>query len=184
MIPSLVDGPAPIRLVAPPKKEKVVHCNYLPIYWKRHQGDGLQPILIATLDCMSNRAMRSMASLVKRYLSSLSVDVAIMIGKPNNQEEPEPSAYVDRKQNTNSMRERRFQSVDSSSLTCILSFQFILTRCLGMWRFDHIDVSLCPKLPDRFESEAKKCGKTPGILRASCILGLSTTDLIDLDTQE
>lgn len=64
---------------------------------------------------MANRAMRGMASLVKRYLSSISVDVAVTIDKPDGQVEDELSA------------------------------------CVGMWRFDMIDVSSCPKLPERME---------------------------------
>ena len=35
MVPSLVDGPLPIRLVAPPKKEKVVNCDWMPIIWRQ-----------------------------------------------------------------------------------------------------------------------------------------------------
>ena len=126
MIPSLVDGPLPIRMLAPPKREKVVNCDWMPIVWNQHDKeigpDGctlFYPVLEATLDCMTSRTIRSMAGLVKKYLHLLSIDVAIVIGTPEHQQEPEPSA------------------------------------CLGLWRFNHIDISLCPLLPDRYQVEAK-----------------------------
>ena len=125
MIPSLVDGPMPIRMMAPPKREKVVNCDWMPIIWNQRDeeispdGNILCPILEATLDCMTSRPIRSMAGLVKKYLHLLSVDAAIVIGTPERQVEPEPSA------------------------------------CLGLWRFNHIDISLCPHLPDRYQVEVK-----------------------------
>jgi hypothetical protein len=126
MIPSLVDGPLPIRVLAPPKREKVVNCDWMPIVWNQHEKvigpDGnvsMYPVLEATLDCMTSRPIRSMAGLVKKYLHLLSIDAAIVIGTPEHQQEPEPSA------------------------------------CLGLWRFNHIDISLCPLLPDRYQEEAK-----------------------------
>jgi hypothetical protein len=128
-------------MVAPPKKEKVVNCDYLPISWKLHEeqnieGGKLHSHLEATLDCMTSRAIRSMASLVKRYLHVLAIDIAVVVAAPDNQSEPEPSA------------------------------------CLGLWRFNHIDVSMCPHLPDRYENE-----ESPDAARASVALGLSPTDV-------
>ena len=126
MIPSLVDGPLPIRMMAPPKREKVVNCDWMPIVWNQHDqeigpdGNTLYyPVLEATLDCMTSRPIRSMAGLVKKYLHLLSIDAAIVIGTPEHETEVEPSA------------------------------------CLGLWRFNHIDISLCPQLPDRYQVEAK-----------------------------
>lgn len=94
MIPSLVDGPMPIRMVAPPKKERVVHCDYLPITWKKHEDGGhkLRPHIEATLDCLSSKAIRSMSCLVRKYLRKLSIDVAVVVAKPQDQTEPEPTA--------------------------------------------------------------------------------------------
>jgi hypothetical protein len=125
MIPSLVDGPMPIRVMAPPKREKVVHCDWMPITWNQHEeeidskGNVLYPVLEAVLDCMTSRAIRSMAGLVKKYLHMLSIDVAVVIGTPDGQSEIEPSA------------------------------------CLGMWRFHHIEISNSPQLPDRYIKEEK-----------------------------
>lgn len=52
--------------------------------------------------------------------------------------------------------------------------------CLGMLRLDHIDISSCPKLPDRFEFEAKAKGQAPDVLRASQIMHLSPADIESL----
>jgi len=54
------------------------------------------------------------------------------------------------------------------------------TSCLGIWRFHHIDVSKCPQLPDRSELEASAFGQSPGVLKASRVLGLSTKELKEL----
>ena len=59
-------------------------------------------------DLMANRAMRSVAALVKRYMASMVGDVAVLIEKPYLQENEEPRA------------------------------------CLGMCRFDRVDVTTCP----------------------------------------
>lgn len=108
----------PIRMVAPPKREMTIHCSMLPARWRTRDachknGRFLHPCLELELDVMAHKAMRGMASLVKRYLKTMSVDVAVTIDKPDNQVEDELSA------------------------------------CVGMFRFDQIDVSSCPKLPER-----------------------------------
>ena len=81
---------------------------------------------------MANTTMRSVASIVKRYLGSIVGDAAILIEKPYLQEEEEPTA------------------------------------CLGMCRFDRIDVNSCPDIPPRLED-----GETPeqrDMLRASVFM--------------
>lgn len=52
--------------------------------------------------------------------------------------------------------------------------------CLGLWRFDHIDVASCPKLPDRFEFEAKK-GQPPDVLKATHIMQLTNAEFQSLE---
>lgn len=147
MIPSLVEGPLPIRLVAPPAREKVINCEWMPIVWKQRpeeqsNGRKLCAHLEATLDCLTSRTIRTMASLVKKYLHVLSLDVAVVIATPDKQAAMEPSA------------------------------------CLGLWRFNHIDVSLCPQLPDRFASDAKAQGQCADAIRASKVMGLSDADFL------
>jgi len=94
IIPSLVDGPMPIRMAAPAKRERPVHNpDLIPVSWRKLQNDGHKnPHLEATLDCLSGKAIRSAASLVKRFLVKLSIDVAIVLSRPEDQTEPEPSA--------------------------------------------------------------------------------------------
>jgi Protein ENHANCED DISEASE RESISTANCE 2, C-terminal len=156
MIPSVVDGPLAVRVLAPPKREICVSCALLPVSWRSYEaevdaatGRKLAPTLEITLDCTSNRAMRSMAGILKRNLQSLAIDVAIVIQKPDEKDEDEPQA------------------------------------CLAMWRFNHIDVSKCPTFPDRFEYEAKvhMAQETtsplhhPDVMRASKIVLISTEEL-------
>jgi hypothetical protein len=156
MIPSVVDGPLAVRILAPPKREICVSCALLPVSWRSYEaevdaatGRKLAPTLEITLDCTSNRAMRSMAGILKRNLQSLAIDVAIVIQKPDEHDEEEPQA------------------------------------CLAMWRFNHIDVSKCPTFPDRFEYEANVRMEQettsplhhPDVMRASKIVPISTEEL-------
>ena len=109
--------------------------------WKKHpakvndSGETiLHPCLEVECDLMANRAMRSVASLVKRYMQGMVGDVAVLIEKPYLQEEDEPRA------------------------------------CLGMCRFDRIDVLTCPAMPPR-----KEHGDTVeqrDIVKASSVMGL------------
>lgn len=144
MLPYVVDGPYPIRVMAPPKREITVHCDMLPTKW--HQSSGrtlrggryLHPCLELELDLMANKTMRGFASLVKRYLVKMSVDVAVIVQKPDLQEEEEGSA------------------------------------CLGMWRFDKVDVSQCPNLPERLELGRSVKADT---LRATMLMKQTELDL-------
>lgn len=152
MIPSVVDGPLAVRLLAPPKRETIVSCSILPIKWRKFEAnykDGryLHPALEVELDCLSNRAMRVMAGILKRNLKSLSIDIAVVISKPADQEQEEPQA------------------------------------CIGMWRFNFIDVSACPHFPDRFamnESSNSLLRNNPDVARASTIMRISAQELEDL----
>jgi hypothetical protein len=58
------------------------------------EGPESCPIIEVTLDMVGNRAIRGMASLVKRYLNSISVDLAAIISKPDGQEKDEPEACL------------------------------------------------------------------------------------------
>ena len=146
LIPSLVEGPLAVRVLAPPKKEKVVDCAFLSVSWAKHaptvvNGKRLHTAITCELDCLSTRVIRGMAGIVKKHLSSLAIDVAVTISKPDGQVEDEPQA------------------------------------CLGLWRFDHIDVDSCPELPDRHEIEAKNQGQSSDVFRASKIMEqLSTAE--------
>ena len=156
MIPSVVEGPLAVKVLAPPKREIVVSCCILAVSWRKYEaeidpksGRQLAPILEIELDCMSNRAMRAMAGIVKRNLERLSIDVAVVVQKPDGQVEDEPQA------------------------------------CLAMWRFNHIDVSTCPIFPDReaYEAELLKSHEPlslrsdPDVRRASSIVRMTSEEL-------
>lgn len=143
MLPYVVDGPMPIRVMAPPKRELTVHCDMLPTKWHQLNGctrasDGryLYPCLELELDLMANKTMRGFASLVKRYLGKMSIDVAVIIDTPDLQDEEELSA------------------------------------CVGMWRFDKVDVSACPQLPDRLGHSVKA-----DTIRASLLMQQTELDV-------
>lgn len=129
-----------VKILAPPKKEFPVHSEgFLPVSWVKHgeefKGERkLSIALEAELDCVSSKAMRGMAAIVKRNLSSLAIDCAVVIGQPLDKQVEEPQA------------------------------------CLGLWRFDHIDVAKCPRLPDRFATEASRRGQSPDTIRASMVV--------------
>lgn len=52
------------------------------------------PIWEVTLDLLGNSAIRGMASLVKRYLGSMSVDFGLVLSKPDGQKEDEPECIL------------------------------------------------------------------------------------------
>ena len=114
ILPCLVDGPLPIKMIAPPKKELSVSCASLPSQWKFHKkeiradGTVLEPVLEMEIDVISNAAIRGVSGMLKRYIKSIALDLAVIIHAPDPQEEPE--------------------------------------ACLGLWRFDHIDVETCPTI--------------------------------------
>lgn len=147
MIPSIVDAPFAVKLVAPAKAEKTVHCDYVKVDWKKYEkeetssGRKLCIALEATLDLMSTSFIRSAASLVKNNLKLLTVDVAIVISKPDTQEEEEHMA------------------------------------CIGCWRFSHVDIKTCPHMPDRYVAEAQAHNVDPSVFRASVVMGVKPTEL-------
>jgi hypothetical protein len=149
-IPSVVDGPLAVRMLAPPKREKIIQHSYLPVSWAKHppktvNGRKLCVALESELDCLSSRTIRGMAGIVKKHMASVSIDIAVTIGKPDGESEDEPQA------------------------------------CLGMWRFDHIDVSSCPTMPDRFSIEAKEQGQSPDVIRASKVMQLSREEIQEME---
>jgi len=100
-----------VKVLAPPKREIVINGPLIPISWHQYnaetKGDQtLHPIVEVQLDCITSRAVRSMAGIIKRNLKSLTIDVACTVGPPDDKaNDSEPRA------------------------------------CIGLWRFDHIDVS-------------------------------------------
>lgn len=116
---ALVQAPLPVKLLAPKDAEiTIFYEGFLDtIYHSSHEPSTDDcPIWEVTLNLMSTSAIRGMASIVKRYLSSMSVDLGLVLSKPDGQVEDEPEVV------------------------------------LGLWRFDHMDISQFPSLPNRFET--------------------------------
>ena len=78
--PCLVEGPLPIKMMASPGEEYEVGSEYLPMQWHLDEGrEGEAPLLGLDIDCTSDKALRTAASLAKRYLYSVSIDVGVVI---------------------------------------------------------------------------------------------------------
>ena len=141
ILPSLVDGPLPIKVIAPPKRELTVSCSALPSKWTFHNkqtltnGTVLQPILEMEIDVISNSTIRGISAMLKRYIRLIALDLAVVIHTPDGQTEQEPEA------------------------------------CLGLWRFDHIDVLTCPPLSTRQDQ------RRDDMYRASRFMRLSEEEL-------
>jgi len=96
LMPEITEAPYAVRLLAPKGSEITLEKpNFLATSYRLHDVAGkLLPIMECTLDFMGNSTMRGMASLVKRYLSSISIDFALVIGTPDEQKEKEPECIL------------------------------------------------------------------------------------------
>ncbi|KAL7561739.1 hypothetical protein ACA910_010950 [Epithemia clementina (nom. ined.)] len=157
MIPSIVDGPLAVKVLAPPKKERVIHGSVVPISWFMHDtevspttGKTMQPVVVVAMDCVSGRAIRSMAGIIKKYMVKLTLDLALVITSPdsdaknkNKLEDDEPHA------------------------------------CLGLFRFEHIDVEACPEFPvvEQEEEEEEK----QDLALACSLTGVSVEELAKMN---
>ena len=127
MIPALVDGPMAVRILAPPKKECLIHGSVVPLSWYKHDvetcpttngGKTLCPVVVVAIDCVSSRAIRSMAGIIKKYMVRLTCDVALVVGPPEDIARRGQAEHDDEPQ-----------------------------ACLGLFRFEHIDIESCPEFP-------------------------------------
>lgn len=153
-MPCLVDGPMPVRIISPPKKEVTCHAKSLPTKWIKHptettaDGSVLQPCLEVEFDIVSNKTLRSVSSMLRRYIQCIACDLALIVEKPLPNDKDEPSA------------------------------------CLALWRFDRIDIDSCPALPSRNQDSAdsttesnKNAKLRADVKRASEIVNLSQAEL-------
>lgn len=124
VLPSLVDAPLPIRMIAPAKSEVTIQGSMLPLSWyekresmthdrRKHK----KALLEVDCDITSNKTIRKVTSMVRRYINKITIDVALVIGKPDDQKEDEPSA------------------------------------CLGLLRFDKVDLETCAILPQKTDKD-------------------------------
>ena len=148
ILPSVLDGPLPIRYMAPPKQELIINSSALATTWRQVDGTTgpggtyLHPCLEVEVDLVSDRVVRGMSNLVKRYLQGIVVDVALAIGKPALQKEDE------------------------------------LGACLGLWKYEKVDLSSCPKMPERLNLMSPVRADT---IRASMLMQKGLINLGDLD---
>jgi hypothetical protein len=155
-----MDGPMPVRIIAPPKRELTINSSRLPKKWIRHDtettpgGRVLKPCIEIEFDIVSNKTLRSVTSMLTRYVQSISLDLALIVDKPTPESEDEPSA------------------------------------CLAMWRFDHIDIANCPKMPPRTTVDEPSCCDNStaelraDVRRASLIANISTEELATITKGE
>ena len=94
---ALVEAPLPVKLLAPKDAEiTIFHQGFLETFYHSSHEPNTDdcPICEVTLDLMSTSGIRGMASIVKRYLSSMSVDLGLVLSKPDGQTEEEPEAVL------------------------------------------------------------------------------------------
>uniref|UniRef100_A0A7S2YC98 Protein ENHANCED DISEASE RESISTANCE 2 C-terminal domain-containing protein n=1 Tax=Entomoneis paludosa TaxID=265537 RepID=A0A7S2YC98_9STRA len=164
-IPAVVDGPMAVRVLAPPKKERVIHGQVIPITWHLYDrevnpktGQVLHPVVSASMDCLSSGAVRNLAGLVKKYLVTMTLDLALVIGAPSTLEAHQKNK---RKGNNNV-----HDDTDNEP-----------KACLGLFRFEHVDVNTCPAFPefvDKLQEEEHD------LKRASVAMGISKEELQEL----
>ena len=96
LTPDIAEAAYAIKMVAPKGKEMALQKDGLTENtYNFYENDGHgAPLLEVTLDLMGNKAIRGMASLVKRYLVGLSIDFAAIIKAPEGSTEPEPAACL------------------------------------------------------------------------------------------
>ena len=96
IMPEILEAAYAIRLMAPKGREITLDKeDFLPTTYRTHDVAGKQcPIMEVTLDLMTNSTMRGMAALVKRYIGGISIDNALVISTPDDQNEKEPEACL------------------------------------------------------------------------------------------
>ena len=130
-----------VKVLAPPKKETAIDCSMLHVGWYKYassvskSGRKLRVSLEAELDCLSSKVIRGFAGIVKKYLQTVTIDAALVIGL-----EKEPHA------------------------------------CLCLCRFDHIDISDSPQLPDRYALESEE-DEAADLERVSHLMGMSQKEM-------
>lgn len=99
ILPSLVDGPFPIRMMAPAKKEVTISCDSLPLTWHfrnetSSNGSSKAAMVEVDIDLVTSKSVRKFASLVRPHTARIIMDCALVISKPWDSEDDEPSACL------------------------------------------------------------------------------------------
>jgi len=101
LIPCLVDGPLPIRLLKPKPIEVKVHGPRHPTLWidvpKIVDPISHKPshaIVECDIDFISKKSFRKVLNMVCPHMWSITIGIAIIISKPKLSEIEEPSACL------------------------------------------------------------------------------------------
>jgi len=112
IFPALVDGPLAMKMLIPSKKEITIQGASLPLEWNKHpaqeqqqqeqQPTGetkkkkkpLKPCYSVDLNVNQSRVVSKSSSFAKRYMKSITLDLALLISKPTGQTEDEPAACL------------------------------------------------------------------------------------------
>ena len=134
----------PVRIIAPPKKEVTVHGSILPTEWKKHPAE------------------------TTRNGTTLQPCLELEVDIVSNSTLRNVSGML-----------RRYIKHISLDLAIIIEKptpkdEDEPSACIGLWRFDHIDVDRCPRLPDRNARDTKL---QADVRRASAIVHLTPNEL-------
>lgn len=161
-------GPLVARLVVPKQSVESIHRSFIPVSWKRYHrettydGRILQIALEAKIDLLSTSMIRGLCSIMKKNLKFIMADVAFIISS-NTQ------ATIQQQQH-GQLAQKKVESI---------------AACLGLLRFNHIDLQSAPYMPERrrivkegYASSNKIDHRlSMDVVRASILLGFNLEDI-------
>lgn len=143
IIPQLVEGPMPIRMLAQTKKNAIIKGTSLPLTWYKHSEyvdrHGNIQRAILEVDCdiaSSSKVVRTSTSLLRRYMHLITVDLAFML------------AFAD----------------DDGDAEAMPPSELKHSVCLGVTRVEKVIPEMCAIMPPLSETES--------IRHASLCIGL------------
>jgi len=148
VIPSVADGPLAIRLIAPPKREVQISCALLPVTWRKYEAEVAPP---------HGRKLEPLLEIELDCVQTATMRAMAALAKRNIKSVALDVAIVISKPEGQKEEEPE--------------------ACVGIWRFNKIDVSECCSFPDAYEEEAAARGQHPDVFRASAVVGLNRGEL-------
>ena len=101
IVPFVVDGPLAIRLIKPPPMEIDIDGPRHPAKWTNVpksidpvMGKTTHALLEVDIDLLSVKAIRRVINIVRPHLQSITIDLAVIVSKPQHSEIEEPSACL------------------------------------------------------------------------------------------
>ncbi|KAL7541820.1 hypothetical protein ACHAXR_012554 [Thalassiosira sp. AJA248-18] len=101
VIPHIVDGPLAIRLIRPKPAEHNMDGPRHPLTWSKIQksidsdtGRTHAALLECNVDLFSEKTIRKVINIVRPHLQSITIDVAIIISRPDDSDIEEPCACL------------------------------------------------------------------------------------------